>query len=445
MRLRVVVVLLASFVLASVGLTSVVLVGASSVHAQVLPVPPGWQLERAVLISRHGVRAPVESNAELDQHSASPWPLWPVPPGTLTARGFELMRYMGTWYRVLYGGRGLVQSDDCPPTGTVGVWTDSDQRSRESGVALMRGMYPRCMQDILHYQADATPDPLFNPQPTASCPMDPAATRNAILARIGGNFTSVTHEFSPELTAMHAVLCPPGVAGGGRCESPAALSTLEVRPGGRASISGPIGYGSTAAEAFLMEAAEGLPPNQVAWGRLRDDAQLVQLMQIEQLNVDLTQRTLTIARQKGSNLLAQVVDTLQDGHQFPGIGRRPYPVRFALLVAHEENISYLQSLLKLGWQIPGFPQYAAPPGGALAFELYREVQSGLHYVRVAYYAQTLLQMRDGVELNLGQPPGMDSVQVPACAAYARDKACPLSRFLEIAKQEIEPACVTIKP
>jgi 4-phytase/acid phosphatase len=244
---------------------------------------------------------------------------------------------------------------------------------------------------------------------------------------------------------MHAVLCPPGVPDGGRCESPSALSQLEIRPDGHAAITGPIGYGATAAESFLMEAADGLPRSQVAWGRVKDDAELVKLLTLQQLNVDLTQRTLTVARQKGSNMLAQVMATLLDGHNFPGVGQRPDPVRFALLVGHEENISQLQSLLKLGWQIPGFPQYAATPGGALAFELYREVPSGLHYVRVAYYAQTLDQMRSATPLSLRELPGMDAVEIPACAPYARDKACPLVRFLEIAKQEIEPACVTIRP
>src|SRR5262249_1386905 len=103
MRLRVAVVLL----------VSVMLAGLPSAHAQ-LPVPPGWQFERAVLIIRHGVSAPIQSNAELDAHAASPWPSWPVGPGYLTPRGFELMQLMGTYYRVLFGGRGLVQSDDCP-------------------------------------------------------------------------------------------------------------------------------------------------------------------------------------------------------------------------------------------------------------------------------------------------------------------------------------------
>ena len=78
------------------------LAGLSPAGAQILPVPPGWQMERAVLLSRHGVRAPIESNQELDQFAATPWPVWPVPPSYLTPRGAELMRQMGGYYRVLY-------------------------------------------------------------------------------------------------------------------------------------------------------------------------------------------------------------------------------------------------------------------------------------------------------------------------------------------------------
>ena len=94
--------------------------------AEILPTPPGWQIERAVLLNRHGVRSPTATNEQLDRYSATAWPTWPVEPGFLSPRGEELMRLMGTYYRVLYGGRGLVQADDCPAVGTVAAWTDLD-------------------------------------------------------------------------------------------------------------------------------------------------------------------------------------------------------------------------------------------------------------------------------------------------------------------------------
>jgi hypothetical protein len=40
---------------------------------------------------------------------------------------------------------------------------------------------------------------------------------------------------------------------------------------------------------------------------------------------------------------------------------------------------------------------------------------------------------------------MVAVDLPACSAYARNRACPLQRFVEIANAAIDPGCVSIKP
>ncbi|MGD9886044.1 MAG: histidine-type phosphatase [Reyranella sp.] len=415
----------------------------SPVRAQILPIPPGWQMERAVLVSRHGVRAPFLTNVELDSRSASPWPTWPVPPGFLTPRGEELLRLMGRYYRVLYGGRGLVQSDDCPPRGTVSAWADLDQRTRASAVALLTGMYPRCPTLNVRNQDDPTvPDPLFHPQPTASCPMDGAANRAAVLARIGGNFDSVQREYAPQLTLMQQTLCPTSLAGGKACGLATGQPGLESRPDGTVRLTGSLGFASAAAETFAMEDAEGM---QVAWGRLAGEAELQDLLKLHRLEVDLVDKTLPLARQHGSNLLNQIVATLQDGHDFPGQPRIAEPVRFALLVGHSTNLANLSRLLNIGWQIAGFQPNQLSPGGALAFELYREVRTGQRYVRLAYYAQTMAQMRGRIVLEATQPPGMTAVALPACAADEREKACPVERFVEIARQAIDPACVSVKP
>ena len=426
---------------------SAMLAGLSSAHAQILPVPPGWQLERAVLLSRHGVRSPTVPNQQLDRYASTAWPSWPVAPGDLTPRGAELMGLMGRYYRVYFGGRGLVQTDDCPAPGAVAAWADSDERTRKSAAALLAGMYPRCPRLGVGSQDAAAPrDPLFHPPPSPSCPMDAVANRAAILARIGGDFTSVTREYSGPLNAMTAALCPTGASvGGERCAAPSSLSSLELTPRGYFAIRGPIGVGSTAAESFLMEAAEGLPKDQVAWGRLSGDAELTDLLSLHSLDVDLTEKTLPIARQKGSNMLAQIVETLVDGRKFPGLAAGPEPVRFALLMGHDFNISHTESLLRLGWQIPGFQANDASPGGALAFELFREVASGQRYMRIAYFAQTLPQMRQATTLSLAEPPGMQTVNLPACSSWAYQGSCPLARFVEIARAAIEPGCVTIKP
>lgn len=414
--------------------------------AQILPVPPGWQMERAVLLMRHGVRAPVKHEEQMDRQVATPWPTWPVADGFLTPHGAELVRLMGRYYRVLYGGRGLVEASICPPRNSVAAWTDIDERTRLSGAALLTGMYPECANPLLRNQNDATvPDPLFHPQPTASCPMDGAANRAAILARIGGNFDSVLREYAPQLNLMQTTLCPPGQAAGSNCGLRSEPPDVQIGPNGRLTITGPIGIGGAAAETFMMESAEGMPAGQVAWGRLSGDDAIRDLLKIHRLEIDLAQKTHEIARQRGSNLMAQIVASVQNGHKFPGLEPLAQPLRLGVLVGHDSNIANVARLLNLRWVIPGFQANEIPPGSALAFELLREDRTGRLYVRLAYYAQTLEQMRQSTELTFNRPPGMTAVELPGCAQDLYHNACPLERFVEIANATIEPACMTIKP
>jgi 4-phytase/acid phosphatase len=414
--------------------------------AEILPTPPGWQLERAVLLNRHGVRSPTVPNEELDKYSATPWPTWPVEPGFLSPRGEELMRLMGGYYRVLYGGRGLIQADDCPTAGTVAAWTDIDQRARTTGAAILAGMYPRCANLPLRNQANFTvPDPLFYPQPVASCPMDLAANRAAILARLGGSFASVQRDYSGQLSMMQSVLCPAGTtrsAGGGSCGEAGIPSSIVSGTKDGVRLRGPIGYASAAAEDFLMQAAEGLPKDQVAWGRLAHDATLSELLTLHLLDQDLTQKTKPLAQQRGSNLLSLIGAILVNGHSFPGHAATGQPVRLGILVGHDSNIHNLAALLDITWQIPGFLPGQASPGGALAFEQFREVRSEKRYVRIAYYAQTLDEMRRRAPLNYRDPPGMVQVALPACSADMVNNACPLDSFLKIVKAAVDPGCVT---
>jgi 4-phytase/acid phosphatase len=296
-------------------------------------------------------------------------------------------------------------------------------------------------------QADlATPDPLFHPRPTASCPMDANSNRAALLARIGGDFSSVLREYAPQLSLMQATLCPPAlVAGQAQCGLSAEAPGVQPGPNGQLTMTGPVGIGSAAAESFALEYAEGMPANQVAWGRLSGDAAIRNLLKIHRLQIDLAEKTLSIAQQRGSNLLSQIVTTLQDGHKFPGAPDIAEPVRLAILFGHEANVGHIERLLNLGWQVPGLQANEASPGSALAFELFREVSTGRRYVRLAHFAQTPEQMRQATVLNLAERPGVVVVDLPACAADAYEKSCPLERFLEIAKAAIDPACVTIKP
>ena len=59
-------------------------------------------LVRVVVVTRHGVRPPTQTNADLAKYSDQPWPDWPVEPGDLTPHGGETVRLMGETVRAAY-------------------------------------------------------------------------------------------------------------------------------------------------------------------------------------------------------------------------------------------------------------------------------------------------------------------------------------------------------
>ena len=427
--------------LAAAVLVSTLMAGLAPAGAQVPAIPPGWQTERVIMISRHSVQAPSQSPEELARFASSPWPSWPVAPGDLTPRGADLGHQLGQYYRILYGGRGLIEEAICPQPGTVVLWVDFDKRTEYAALSTLGGLYMRCMTPILKHQADLSkPDPLFHPQPSSSCPMDAASNRAAILARIGGDFSSVLREYAPQLSLLQSPLCPPG--SGGTCGLQAEAPAIVPDPAGGVAMKGPVAIGAMASENFFMESAQGMPADQVAWGRLSND-KLMDTLKVRRLQLDLMEKTRPIAQQKGSNMLAQVVTALRDGHNFPGAPNMAQSVRFGALIGPDTNIINVAGLLNLGWSIKGYQDNETPPGSALAFELLKEVGTGRRYVRMAFYAQTPEQLRNMTQLTIDNPPGMAAVDLPACAAYARENACPLERFIEIATAAIDPGCVSI--
>jgi len=91
-------------------------------------------LVRVVIVTRHGVRPPTQSNADLAKYADKAWPDWPVAPGELTPHGAETVRLMGVTLREAYRAAGLLPREGCAGPGQVTVWGDgADQRTRESG------------------------------------------------------------------------------------------------------------------------------------------------------------------------------------------------------------------------------------------------------------------------------------------------------------------------
>jgi 4-phytase/acid phosphatase len=379
---------------------------------------------------------------QLNQYSAQPWPKWSVPAGYLTEHGAKLMTLFGSYDRELLAREQLLSVSGCEDAGKVSVLADSDQRTRESGMALAAGLFPGCAIEV-HAQAEGTQDPLFHfAAPVGNGYKALAAAAEA--GRIGGNPAGLVDAYRPRLNELEAILtgcavtkeCPKG--GAAEPQSLFAIaSSLEPGDGDHlVQLRSPLAMASTMVENLLLEYAEGMDAAQVGWGRV-DRASLNDLMELHTASSDIERRTEYVARAQSSNMLAHVLESIEQsitGRPVVGALSKPGD-RLLILVGHDTNLANLGGALGISWLIDG-RRDDTPPGGALVFEVRQSKEDSAFRVNAYYMAQTLDQMRTSAPLTLGKPPEKAAVFIPGCSMANARYSCDWIDFERAAKSDI---------
>ena len=420
-------------------------------YAQSAEVPQG-KLKFVLIFSRHGVRTPTGDSEQLNRYSAQPWPKWDSPSGYLTPHGARLMTLFGSYYRAYFAQQGLLSADGCSGGAHVSFFSDSDQRTAETGKSLAAGMFPGCnanQQPEQHTLAEGQADPLFHSLSAGVGQPDRKRATASIAGRIGSNPAGVTEAYRLQLEGLQRLLL--GCAGATPCPQPGhgpATLLLDIPAsldGGKsdhlAELKGPLNTASTITENLLLEYTNGLPADQVGWGRV-DLPTLKQLMDLHTAASDLSRRTLYPATVQASNTLAHMLDTLRQaatGKESAGALGKPGD-RVVVLVGHDTNLANIAGMLDLNWVIDG-RRDDTPPGGALVFELWQGAGDSAYEVRTYYTAQTLEQMREAVPLTLDKPPARADIFIPGCSKGGGGFPCDWKDFERTLTTAIDPAFV----
>lgn len=385
-------------------------------------------LRMVIVMSRHGVRSPTHPT-ELQAYARQPWPAWSGKPGNLTERGAALMKQLGGYYRNLYGSLLEGTGRRCPAEGSVFVWADVDERTVASADALLQGFAPGC--SIVVHHASGDNDSLFDPLPGVGT-VDKAKSTASVLGAIGGSFAGIPVAYGAAFVTMEEVL---------GCTAPSSCKQISRIPttisnggdGGLASLDGGLDMAGDVAENMLLEYTNGNA--EVGWGRV-DHARLLQLLQLHVLGKQLEHGNRYAARAHSSNIMAHILETLQEGATGAATHgtRVPAQTRFVFLSGHDTQLAEISGLLGLSWLVEGDQLNDTPPGSALTFELYAPRGGGSAYVRTYFSSQTLDAMRSGH----GEKPLRVPVYVPGCPGYN----CPFSTFSRIVQGSIDPAFVT---
>ncbi|OAG68144.1 phosphoanhydride phosphohydrolase [Xanthomonas floridensis] len=384
-----------------------------------LPAARSAQLERVVVIFRHGVRAPLQGEAAAARYADQAWPQWSTPASLLTPRGRKAVRLSGDYLRQWLAQQGVLPAAGCPAQGAVAVWANTDQRTIDSGALLADALAPGC-GIVAGHREPGSNDPLFRPIEAGAVPFDAAAAVAAIRQQTGGP-DALLQGHAAELQAMRQILGCTEMP----CEFARMTSTLAPSANGRGlALSGPIDLTSGTGEVLLLQYADGLPLSQVGWGRATPE-RLAQVSRLHALLFDIYARPHYMAQRSGAPLARQVMQRFGDA-QAPKV---------SLFVGSDTHIAALSGLLDVHFHLPGYGADDPPPGGALVLGLWRE-SDGRQVVRARYLAQSLDQLRTLAPLDLAHPPLQQELSLGLCVPEQR-MACPLADFAMALEQQLQ--------
>ncbi|MCD7098245.1 histidine-type phosphatase [Stenotrophomonas sp. MMGLT7] len=388
------------------------------------PAAAAPRLEQVVLVVRHGVRAPLPGEVAAAAYADAPWPQWDTPPSQLTAHGREAVRLSGDWLRRWLSGQGVLPVQGCPAPGSVAVRANTDQRTIDSGLILAQALAPGCGL-VAEHRPEGTHDPLFRPVEAGAVDFDARAAVASILRENGGPAALVAAH-RPELEAMREILGCTRTP----CDFAAMPSSLVPGEDGRGfALKGPVDLTSGTGEVLLLQYAQGMPLDQVGWGRATSE-RLEQVSRLHALLFDIYARPRYMAVRSGGPLAGELLRRLGDAGS----------PRVSLFVGSDNHIAALSSLLGVHFHLPGYGADDPPPGGALMVGLWRDPASGERSVRVEYLAQSLQQLRTLQPLDLEHPPLRQALSPSICTDAATPDGCPLDAFVRGLRASARPSC-----
>ncbi|MGH7011396.1 MAG: histidine-type phosphatase, partial [Caulobacteraceae bacterium] len=311
-------------------------------------------IERAVLVQRHGVRPPTSPNSALLRYSAQPWPAWPVPPGDLTEHGAKVVALMGASLREDLTGAGLLPRTGCPAPGSVRVWADgTDERTRRSGETLGASLAPGCGLQA-RWAAAELRDPIFGGSHDPACRAGAKTAKADLLAAVG------PAGFGPPATRasldhLQAVLAPKACAGGpGLCLS--GPNQVEMTSQGPRGV-GPLFTAASLSEDILLEYAEGMPLDEVGWGKVRSAADVAAIMGAHGRFYQVLEKDRDLSARIGAPMARLILAALS-GQAGALTGPE---VHVLALAGHDDNIAVEGSIFRIApWTLPGQPDTVSP-------------------------------------------------------------------------------------
>lgn len=357
-----------------------------------------YQLDKVVILSRHGIRTPLQNTLEfLEQATPFKWPKWDHPYGYLTTRGGALEvyfgRYLATWLENQHIQYQATSSD-------VFVYANSLQRTVATAQFLTAGAFAGYDIPINHKYPIEKMDSMFDP----SLRNDSDEFKQAVIKDIDETVTaeSIYKNLAPAYEILADILDYKHSKFYAQYQCDLADIPVEVylKKHEEPALLGALAIGVSAVDAFLLQYYSGFPKEQIAWGRINSQAQWQQLIQIRNQYLNLVCRTKTLAKHSATELINMINNLMHHDDR-----------KIHLLVGHDSTIASLFGALDFEhYQLPN--QYETTPiGGKVILQRFRHLESGTHYFKAEYVYQSFEQLFSGAQISMNNPPQHFTLQL----------------------------------
>ncbi|WP_392563801.1 bifunctional glucose-1-phosphatase/inositol phosphatase [Orbus wheelerorum] len=381
-----------------------------------------YELKQVVIVSRHGLRAPLTEGADL-LINATPykWPKWDTTGGFLTAKGGALETYMGHYFNDWFAQHNLVQKNTCPTNEQYYIYTNIVPRTIATGQFFTVGAFPGCDKIKYHHLADlAGQDPIFFQKINDNSKEYVTKAVAEIESFINDqNLASSYAKLEEVIDYKNSHDCKVDK----QCSLAKLPNKVNLIYGEESSIDGPIHTAFWMVDAFMLQDYEGFPTSQVAWGRIKSDKDWITLAKIRNAYIDAAYLQPMVVNQTIKPMLSHL-NTLMPLQQSSD------QAKITVLVGHDTTVGpIIRAMGFEDYNLPG--QYEKTPiGGKIVFQRWNDKTTGKDLLKVEYVYQSTKQLRNLEKLTLDNPPQRVTLSLNGCQIDANG-FCPWVDFKKV--------------
>lgn len=358
----------------------------------------GYRLDKAVVLSRHDVRAPLATpGSDLYKMTPHKWINWSSNASELSSKGGILETEMGQYFRKYLIQRGLFVENEIPSENSVLFYANSMQRTIATAQYFSSGFLPIGNSKIVYKYKPSTMDPVFNPQLTY---VTPEFEKQALseIAQMGGKkgLAGIEKKLDPNFKLLAKILDLKH-SEKAKKDGYKAFPTNDLKvnfvKGKEPNVAGSaLQVATVAADALTLQYYETLDAKRAAFGNNLTLKQWEKIAHIKDVYGDVLFAAPTVARNVANPMLKEIQKDLSSRE------------KFVFLVGHDSNIASVLSALDFKkYSLPQSIEKTTPIGSKVLMEVWENSQNQKFVTfKMVYFS--LNQLRHLKTIDLQDPP-----------------------------------------